>query len=227
MTIANWIILGLIIVNTGLLGFSYIKKISLLKKISESLMIPLFAILNILLLKQDLPDSRHLMKVTITALSLVTISTIFLSFENLKILQILGRILVVSSLFCWISLYRTVFYIYKVPLWLTILMTAIYIAGAITAIVLSGKQEIRFYILFTISFALTSYLHFCSLIFLCFGTAGHSIMLFSGTSIFTGLTAFHFINQARLKNKYAGVIRYALLVVSQVLLAYSNVLMCR
>ncbi len=227
MTIANWIILGFIIITTGLLIFSYIKKNSLMKKICECILIPLFATLNVLVLKESLPDSLHLIKVTLFSLSMVSISTIFLSFENYKPLRIAGRILVVASIICWISLYRTIFFIHKVPLWLTILMTSIYIAGTIIAIVLSGKQELRFYVLFAISFALTAYLHFCSLIFLCFETAGYSIMLFAGTSIFAGLTAFHFINQTKLKTKHAGVIRYGLLVISQVLIACSNILLIR
>ena len=227
MTIVDWILLSIIIISAGLLIFSYIKKNRLLQKICECLIIPVFATLNILLLKDSLPDSLHLIKVTIIAFSMVTISTIFLSFEGQRILKIIGRILVISSVICWISLYRTIFYIHKVPLWLILLMTTIYLAGIITAIILSGKQEIIFYGLFAAAFALSAYLHFCSLIFLCYEETGSSIMLFSGTSIFICLTAFHFINQAKLKFKHAGVIRYSLLVISQILLACSNLLMIR
>lgn len=227
MTIANWILLGAIIVAEGLLIFAYIKKISILQKICECILIPLAGTLDILILKNYLPDSLHLMKVTITALSLTTISTIFLACENVKILRILGRILILSSVICWISLYRTVFFIHKVPLWLTILMTVVYAAGTILAIILSGKQEIKFYVLFALSFALSAYLHFCSLIFLCFEATGHAAMLFSGTTLFAILTAFHFINQAKLNYKHAGKIRYNLLLASQILIACSNILMCR
>ena len=84
MTIANWILLGAIIIAAGLLIFSYIKKNKLLKKIFEGLIIPLFGALNVLLLRNYLPDSLHLIKITITALTLISISTIFISFENRK-----------------------------------------------------------------------------------------------------------------------------------------------
>ena len=227
MTIANWILLSIIIINTGLIILSWIKNFSILQKICECIMLPLFGAMDILILKEYLPDSLHLMKVTIITLALVTISTVFLSFEKVKILRILGRILVVLSVVCWITLYRSVFFIYKVPLWLTLLMGFIYLAGTITAIILSGKQEIRFYALFALSFALSAYLHFCSLIFLCFEKSENGIMLFAGTSVFMCLTAFHFINQAKLNFKHAGKIRYGLLVSSQILIACSNILMCR
>ena len=225
MTIANWILLGAIIVAAGLLIFSYIKKNTLIKKICESLIIPLFGAINVLILRNYLPDSLHLIKITIAALSLVTISTIFISCEQKKPLRISGRILVLAGAAVWISLYRTIFFIHKVPLWLSVLMIAVYLAGLIISIILSDKQEFVFYALFTLSFALSAYLNFCSLIFLCFETGWSSILLFAGTSLFIALTSFHFVNQARLKIKHAGVIRYSLLVASQILIACSNLLM--
>ena len=227
MIIANWILLGALTIIAGLLITAYIIKKVVLQKICECLIIPVFGAITTILLTDYLPDSLHLIKVTIIALSLSTISTIFLSLERFKILRILGRILILANVFCWITLYRIVFFIHKVPLWLVILMTAIYAAGTITAIILSGKQEVRFYVLFALSFALSAYLHFCSLIFLCYEMTEHAVMLFSGTSLFAALTAFHFINQAKLKIKHAGIIRYSLLVASQVLIACSNVLMIR
>ena len=227
MTIINWILLGTLAIILALVIVSYILKLSILQKICECLIIPVFGTLNTLLLNNYLPDSLHLIKVTITALGLATISTIFLSLEKYKILRILGRILILANTFCWITLYRTIFFIHKVPTWLIILMTGIYLASIIAAIILSGKQEILFYILFAFCFALSAYLHFCSLMFLCYETAGNSIMLFAGATIFVALTAFHFINQAKLNFKYAGIIRYSLLVTSQVLIACSNILMIR
>lgn len=227
MTIANWILLSLIIITAGLLIFAYIKKIMILQKICACCIIPLFEILNILLLSHYLPDSLHIMKITITALTLVTISTIFITFENIKSLRVFGRIIVLTSILCWLSLYRTIFYIHKVSLWLILLMCIIYLAGMIISIILAGKQEAVFYGLFALSFSIAAYLNFCALIFLCYETAGSSIMLFAGSTIFMGLTGFHFINHAKLKYKHAGVIRYCLLVASQILIACSNILMIR
>ena len=225
MTIINWILISVLAIDFILLIVSHILKKVVMQKITECLIMPVFGTFLILLLKNYLPDSLHLIKVTIAALSLATVSTIFLSFDKYKFLRIFGRILILANVFCWITLYRSIFYIHSVPLWLIILMSCIYVAGTIAAIILSGKQELRFYILFALSFALSAYLHFCSLIFLCYEKTGNAIMLFAGTTIFAALTAFHFINQAKLKIKHAGIIRYSLLLASQVLIACSNLLM--
>ena len=225
MTIINWILISVLAIDFILLIVSHILKKVVMQKITECLIMPVFGAFLVLLLKNYLPDSLHLIKVTIAALSLATVSTIFLSFDKYKFLRIFGRILILANVFCWITLYRSIFYIHSVPLWLIILMSCIYVAGTIAAIILSGKQELRFYILFALSFALSAYLHFCSLIFLCYEKTGNAIMLFAGTTIFAALTSFHFINQAKLKIKHAGIIRYSLLVVSQVLIACSNLLM--
>ena len=122
MTIASWILLGALAINLILLIISHILKKTLMQKITECLMIPLFGAFTVLLLTNFLPDSLHLIKVTITALSLATISSIFLSLEKIKTLRIFGRILILANVFCWITLYRTVFFIHNVPLWLTLLM---------------------------------------------------------------------------------------------------------
>ncbi len=225
MTIINWILISVLAIDFILLIISHILKKVVMQKITECLIMPVFGAFLVLLLKNYLPDSLHLIKVTIAALSLATVSTIFLSFDKYKFLRIFGRILILANVFCWITLYRSIFYIHSVPLWLIILMSCIYVAGTIAAIILSGKQELRFYILFALSFALSAYLHFCSLIFLCYEKTGSSILLFAGTTIFAALTAFHFINQAKLKIKHAGIIRYSLLLASQVLIACSNLLM--
>ena len=225
MTIINWILISVLAIDFILLIVSHILKKVVMQKITECLIMPVFGAFLVLLLKNYLPDSLHLIKVTIAALSLATVSTIFLSFDKYKFLRIFGRILILANVFCWITLYRSVFYIHSVPLWLIIIMSCIYVAGTIAAIILSGKQELRFYILFALSFALSAYLHFCSLIFLCYEKTGNTIMLFAGTTIFAALTAFHFINQAKLKIKHAGIIRYSLLLASQVLIACSNLLM--
>lgn len=227
MTITNWILFSILAVNLIVLVTSHILKKVLIQKISECLIIPILGIFTVLVLRNYLPDSLHLIKVTVIALSLATISTIFLSFEKIRVLRVSGRILILANTFCWITLYRIVFFIHQVPLWLIILMTCIYLAGTITAIILSGKQEIKFYVLFAFSFALSAYLHFCSLVFLCYETTKSSIMLFAGTTAFAALTAFHFINQAKLKFKHAGIIRYSLLVTSQILIAVSNILMIK
>lgn len=225
MTVTNWILLSALIIIIVFLIVSYALKKKILMKCCECLVIPVFGALNVLLLRNYLPDSLHLIKVSITALSLLTVSTIFISFESKKILRILGRLISLSSIICWIYLYKVIFYIHRVPLWLIISMSALYLACIIITIILSGKQNLQFYGLFALSFTLSSYLHFCSLIFLCYEKSSSSILLFSGATLYLILHAFHFINQAKLQFKHAGVIRFCLISASQILIACSNLMM--
>ncbi len=227
MTLTNWIILGFITVLLGLLIFSYIKSKIVLQKSCECLILPLSASIIVLSLTNRLPDSFHMIVITIIAFTLISISGIFLAFEKVTFLRIAGRITSIANIFCWILLYEPIFRIHAVPVWLCILCSVVYIAVIIFSCIISGKQALLFYALFALSFAAAAFLHFCSLMFLCFEKTVASVMLFGGTSLMTALVAFHFINQARLNIKHAGIIRYGLLVVSQVLIACSNILMIR
>ena len=85
MTITNWILTGALAVTLGLLIITFILKKTLPRKICECLIIPLFGALNILLLRDYLPDSLHLIKITIFALSLVTLSTITGNASSMRI----------------------------------------------------------------------------------------------------------------------------------------------
>ena len=227
MTIANWILLGAVIITFGLLIVSHILQKKILFKVCSCIIIPIFGALNTLLLRKYLPDSLHLLKISITALSLITISTLFIAFEDKKFLRVSGRFFVIAGIVCWITLYRSIFFIHKVPLWLIILVTAFYIASNISTLIAAGKQEPLACVLFIASFAISSYLHFCTLIFLCYERTLSSIMLFAGASLFLLLNAFHYINQDKKKNEHAGVIRFSLLLASQFLIACSNILMIR
>ncbi len=227
MTIADWILLAAFIINYGLILFANLKKLIILQKTCVCLTLPLAATIIILRLTRYLPDSFHIIIISAAAFVLVSLSTAFLAFEKIRTLRILGRIASLGNTVCWILLYRSIFKIHSVPAWFCILAGGIYAAIIIVSCVFSGKQEIKFYAAFAISFLLATYLHFCSLIFLCWERNGNSIMLFAGTSIYAFLVSFHFMNTTKLKIKHAGGLRYNLLVISQILIACSNILMIR
>ncbi|MBP5519181.1 MAG: hypothetical protein J6X84_01195 [Treponema sp.] len=227
MHVIDWILLAIVLITIGILIFACASKKNILKKVSECLVIPLFAILNITLLVQSLPDSRHILRISTLVLLLISVSTICMTYSSKRLLRILARLLIFASVFCWISLYRTIFYIHKVPFWLIILMILVYIVTIVFACIISGKQEGIYYFIFAIGFAPYAYLNFCTVIFLCFERTISSIILFAGSVIFLLLNSFQFINQARLKFKHADVIRYILLITSQILIASSNILMIR
>lgn len=227
MTIAQWILLSLIIITIALLITATIKKLLPLKKVCDCLTLPLIGSFIILQLTKYLPDSYHIILTSIFAFSLVTISSAFLAFEKILILRICGRIASIASILCWSMFYKAIFRIHSVPAWLIILALVFYSAAIIVSCIFAGKENFRNYALFILSFLLAAYLHFCSLIFLCWERTGSSVMLFAGTTLLAGLVAFHFINHTKLKLKHAGGIRYILLVVSQTLIACSNILMIK
>ncbi len=227
MTVAEWILLAVFIINYGLILFAYLKKIFVLQKTCVCLTLPIAGTFIILRLTKYLPDSFHIILVTAAAFAIVSISTVFLAFEKIRTLRILGRIASLGNIVCWILFYRSIFKIHSVPAWFTILAAGIYAAIIIVSCIFSGKQELKFYAAFAVSFLLVTYLHFCSLIFLCWERTGNSIMLFAGTSIYAFLLSFHFMNTTKLKIKHAGGLRYNLLVISQILIACSNILMVR
>lgn len=227
MTVADWILLAVFIINYGLILFANLKKIIILQKTCVCLTLPIAASFIILRLTRYLPDSYHIIVISAAAFSLVSLSTAFLAFEKIRTLRILGRIASLGNTVCWIILYRSVFKIHSVPVWFCVLIAGIYAAIIIVSCVFSGKQELKFYIAFAVSFLLATYLHFCSLIFLCWERTGYSIMMFAGTTIYAFLVSFHFMNTTKLKIKHAGGLRYNLLVISQILIACSNILMIR
>lgn len=227
MTLIQWILLSLIIITIALLIIASIKKILPLKKVCDCLTLPLIGSFIILQLTKYLPDSYHIILTSIFAFSLVTISSAFLAFEKILILRLLGRIASLANILCWSIFYKAIFRIHSVPGWLYILMAIFYAAAIIVSCIFAGKESFKNYMLFILSFLLAAYLHFCSLIFLCWERNGSSIMLFGGASLLAVLVAFHFINHAKLKMKHAGVVRFILLVASQTLIACSNILMIR
>ena len=227
MSVTNWIFLGLIIVAFVLLIISYIKKIIVLQKTCECLILPLAATLITLWLTESLPDSFHIIVITVTAFALISLSGFFLAFETVKTLLFAGRLSSIANLLCWCVLYEPIFRIHSVPVWLWIICSTFYIAVIITCCILSGKQSLLFYFLFAAAFSVVAFLHFCALMFLCYERTIASLLLFAGASLSTGLITFHFLNQTKLKTKHAGVIRYSLLVASQILIACSNILLIR
>ena len=227
MFIAECIFLVIVAVTMGLLVYSYFKKNALMKKITECLTLPLSAILIVLFLIENLPDSFHIIMITTAAFFLISLSGILLSFPQIKSCRIIGRLTSLANLICWSILYKQIFKIHEVSGWIYILCIAIYLAIIITSCILSGKQAFLFYLFFAISFTSVAFLHFCSIIFLFYEHTIASVVLLIGTTISTCLVAFHFINQTKLNIKHAGVIRYIFLVSSQILIACSNILMIR
>ena len=117
MTIADWILLALFIINYGLIIFANLKKLIILQKTCACLTLPLAGTIIILRLTNYLPDSFHIIIVSVAAFILISISTAFLAFEKIRSLRILGKIASLGNIVCWITLYNSIFKIHSVPAW--------------------------------------------------------------------------------------------------------------
>ena len=125
MTSINWIFFGGIILFTGIYVFSSILKMKILRRISSCFPLPLAGILNIQLLMNELPDSKHVIFLTIASIFFIILSQLFYLFKEKN----WGRKLCKFSFFmltsCWIQLYKSVLFIIDVPLWFIILFSSI------------------------------------------------------------------------------------------------------
>jgi len=225
MSIAQWIFLGLIIITLGIWSISYIKKHNILNKICGALILPFSAALIIISLTKSLPDSYHIIVITSIAFVFLSLSAVFILFDNIKTLRILSSFTSIAGLFCWCILYEPIFRIHSIAAWIWILCSCLYGLALLSFYIFTKKQTLHFYLLFTITFAVTAFLNFCALIFLCFERTGASILLFVGASLTVALACYSFYSITKQNNKHAELLRYSLLVISQLLIACSNIIM--
>jgi len=225
MSIAIWILLSLTTVFVALYIVGLVKKFTILKNISASLLLPLIGSVNILILKDLLPDSFHTIVITSVALILIVASQISFIFEIKKIFNIGSKILFNASLLCWAHLYMSSFYIYRVSGIIEIIFLILFIAISGVTCVLCGKQKIQTYISIVSGVFFSTFLSLFGFVFLIYGRTLHSILLYAGTITAIGLVIIYSLDSYRKKIKLGKTICLILLIVSQALIAYSNILM--
>lgn len=228
MTYINWILIGLFVIALGLFITSYIIKNETLKKITSIFLLPLLIANPLIILFDFLPNSFHCIQFSIIALVFFWIFQILMIFNSKMIISIFSKLSFLFGILTLDYYYRTVFFIYKVPAWLTIL-SSILLAGIIlaTAILSVPKPsvnslKIRFFSI--ILHAATAILVFCSFIsFINTKTAGSAI-LFAGALILFGNVIFYLIDGARLKLKFAKEIRQSAILISLFAVCLSNLM---
>lgn len=223
MTLINWIFFGSIILFTGIYVFSSIFKIKLLRRISSCFPLPLAGILNIQLLMNQLPDSKHIIFLTIISVFFIILVHIFYLFKEKN----WGRKLCKFSFFMltssWIQLYKSVLHIIDVPLWFIILFSSIYFVLLVTVLIFGGRKTFSTYISCSCLFLAASILNFFSLVYLFFIPEIQSVLLFAGTLFSLVIIAFYIILDAR-KIKFKNQFILIVFVISECLIMYSNLL---
>lgn len=222
MTLLNWIFIGLLVIDTALIVISIIKKIDLMQKICCALFFPIALVHIPLLLVDYLPDSFHSILFSILALSAIAVSfCLYIFFAN----KIAALIIFSLGNALWCELFRTIFYIYRMPSWAIIFILCFYIAIIIACHIITGHKRTPEYLIVTITLFFASMLNFIGLFNLICVPCAKSILLFAGSFLNVLIIIFHFIDEAKLKIKHGMQLRMLLLTASQFLIAYSNVLL--
>lgn len=227
MTITLWILSGYFITTTLLYIISLIKNIPLMRKISSGFMIPTIETAAIILLLRFLPDSFHIMIITAITLCLASISEILFLFTDIKVLSVLSRIIFFISQIFLLDIYKSTFFINRIPTWLCILSAVFYLLILTGVLLFAGKQKILKHCLFIIEMIISFFINYCTFITLCFERNLHSALQFSGTLTVCALVIYYILNNTRFNFKYKNSILLSLLIISQGFISAGNILMIK
>lgn len=227
MNIAILILAGLTALTLILYTIFYIKKTDLLKTITSILVFPLSGVLAILLLTYSLPDSFQIIFYTGAAYLFSTIAIICSLKEDKILLKTLSLVSYLLTSIIWIQLFRTVFYIYRIPSLLIILSIIFYLAIITVFFIISGKQKMQYHAISFISIAIAAALHFISFIYIFYSHSISRLILFSGTSINLAFTLYYLISKVKNNLKHKQLIYFILLFTSLTLISYSNIILLK
>lgn len=223
MTLINWIFFGSIILFTGIYVFSSIFKKKNIRRISSCFPLPLTGILNIQFLMNRLPDSKHIIFLTIGSVFFISLTHFFYLFKEKNWGRKLCKLSFFMITFCWIQLYKSVLYIIDVPLWFIILSSSIYFVLLLAVLIFGGKKSSSSYLSFSCLFLSSALLNFFSLVYLFFIPEIQSVLFFAGTLLSLATIAFYIIfddKKLKFKNQFVLI----LFVISECSIMYSNLL---
>ena len=228
MTYINWICIAVFAVDFGLFVTSYIIKNEILKKISSVFLLPLIVFNPLYFLFDYIPDSLHCIHISITAFSFFWLFQILMIFNKNALTFILARLSFLLGTGFLIYYYRTVFFVYKIPLWLIILsgilLFIIIVATEIFSTPKKSKRSLQSRVLSVITVATTYHLFFCTFIGAIFNRKTNNMLLLFGSLLLLFSVIFYLINNARLKLKFAKEIRQTAILFSMLAISLSNLM---
>ena len=205
--------------------FLFVKKIEIIQYISSIFPILLTGVLNLIFLYSNIPDSYHIIKLSAIAFTLASVTQILSSFVNNKKAKIAEGLLFSLSLCGWIALYKSVFCIFRVPVWVNIIAGCTYLVLILLLfLIFIKKQTFLFYLFAVLSLLLVSFLHYCAFISLCFQPADFNIVKFIAMTILMGYIVFGLLNNSIINIKLKNMISFLALFISFTLIALSNLM---
>lgn len=199
----------------------------ILRKIFGCLVLPFAGVLNIRILTNYLPDSKHIIYFSAGALFFAVLAEIFFAFEEKKICRKLLKVSVFFASFTFAQLYKSVLYIVVAPRWFAIVFFAIYFAILFLAFAFSERKKLAQYISFSLVYLQTASLNFLALAYLFFLPRLQSALLFFGTFLFLILVCFYCVFDSKKEFKLRNFFCFILFLISQCLIMWSNILLIK
>lgn len=224
MSISLWIIYSFTLIFLAAYVIGLLKKITLLRDISSAMILPLAGLSYFFIIFGLLPDSYHTILLSLISYVSLIISQICNIFAKNKKLSIVSKILFYISILSWSNLYLSVFYIYSVSNIIIIAVTIFYILLCLATCILCGKKTIIFYLVTSICILLSGINNLFGFSFLIYRSSANTILLYLGTLLSSALVIFYILDTYRFKTKLGMPISFFLLIASQVLISYSNIL---
>ena len=226
MNTAGLILCGILVVSLVIyVIFTFAKKNKIIQDISSILVIISIGILSGLSLTSYIPASYHILKLTILAFSFITLKQVLDIFENNRKVSIISGILFLITITVWIALYKSVFFIYRVPLWVNILAASSYfVLFLLMFLIFVKKHKFIFYLFSIISGIIMSFLHYSAFVYLCFNPVDYNIIKFIGITLLMGYTVFGMLTKSIINIKLQKFISFMILAAAFVLIPLSNIM---
>lgn len=222
--------ISIIVITIALYIFGAIKNLKLLQTIPEAFIIPAAGTIILFLLRDFMPDSTHIVKITIISLTSITISGLFAVIDKSRFAKFLNFLFFTISTFTWIDLYGSTFNIYPVYRITKIIAASIYLVLFIVLFFFIRKQKKIFILFSLISYLPAAFLNFCAIITVQRSRRGYAYILTAGTSILILFIIYQILRNAgkfKFSERIQRIINTILLVSSEILVITSGLLMIK
>lgn len=225
MNTLTWVFFALFLISLALHIFSYVKKMTLLQKISIAFAIPFATVFETLILFTKLPDSYHLIIITILSSCFATTAVILQFFRKNSFINKAVHYLYFLTVAVWNCVYFPTFFIYRIPGWFSISFLILYTIIFIILCIFIKKQKLSYYFGIILCFLDSVLLNICSFAALCFGKKLYALILFLGTTVMFCDMLFYFIKTHSLKIKHDKFIVVMAFIISQIVITGAGIMM--
>lgn len=224
MNIVIYILCGFTVLDILLTSISYAKQSKTFNIITALSLFPILSILSILLMIQKYPDSLKTIIITGITTIFSTLSLLYLFIDNKKT-QILSKISFSITSLTWTTLFSTILFIHKIPTSFNIIVLILYFLLIAASVYFIGKQKLHIHLIKTFFIIIAILLNYFGLIFICYERTLASVVLFMGTTGNLLLAVNMAANFPKIDLKKEKLLRFIIMIASQTLIAYSNVIL--